>query len=105
MKLFSYIGIAGTIWAGYIVLKNRNLEDGFADLKRRLSMGVDVKQSKPAMAKTIDAPAPEKIAKAVNDHVDWENDPKISSSVNAFTEQERKANENWPNQSAVPWPL
>ncbi len=110
-NIFSLIGVAGTIWVGYILLRNSTLNQGIAELNGRLfgnlSTAFSTKEkpvvfiadnTKPTMMDDSGM-VPKPAMKVIND-LDWGLNKK-STSEDMFTQEGRLANAGWGNKEII----
>ncbi len=97
--MFRIIGVAATVWAAYIVLKNKDFNAGITDLKNRVIGDMPLKPTMvtPSVPVTTvvntntSVPSESAAVKAVTDKLDWG----IQTSQDVFTPQGRAANADW----------
>lgn len=108
MKIFSFIGIAATVWVGYVIVKNQGLQSGWADLQNRLfgtptvtspaptaSLSLNIAPTSPSVSTPIvtTSTTNQSIGNNIINNLDWGVN-KISTAPDYFTSQGKAANLN-----------
>ena len=117
MKIFNLIGIAATIWAGYILVTSDSIDEGINNIKKSLYDPIDRsreiitiptattvitkidKTVEPVVATINENLSALPVDEAVNtqkviDNADWGNDV-IPTTADVFTQKARAQNSDW----------